>query len=77
MKPDYSKMIWKEHRAYCVANRDDLEGLRAFFDRRSPDSEAVLFHPPTTEEEWKEQQKKVKEILEEHDRRRAQEQNQS
>jgi hypothetical protein len=64
MKVDYSKMSWQELRAYCLANREDLDALEAFFARRSPDSEAVIFHPPRNEEEWAQQMEMMRPILE-------------
>lgn len=75
MQPDYSQMSWKELRAYCLAHRDDLDALEAFFDRRSPDTEENTFKFAETEEEWKEQEKKFIALLEAHDRKRAQDQN--
>jgi hypothetical protein len=57
-------MSWKELRTYCLENREDLDALRAFFDRRSPDSEAVWFSPPKTLEEWKQQEEMIRPILE-------------
>ncbi len=64
MKPDYSKMSWRELRTYCLEHRDDLDALEAFFDRRSPDSEATWYHPPKTLEEWKQQEEELRPILE-------------
>ncbi|MGV0025503.1 DUF6887 family protein [Phormidesmis priestleyi] len=64
MKPDYAKMSWKELRTYCLQHRDDLDAIESFFSRRSPDSEAVLFHPPKTEEEWQQQLEIIRPILE-------------
>lgn len=64
MKPDYSKMSWKELRTYCLEHREDLDALQAFFDRRSPDSEAVWFSPPNTLEEWKQQEEMLRPIIE-------------
>ncbi|OCR02868.1 hypothetical protein BCD67_16460 [Oscillatoriales cyanobacterium USR001] len=57
MRPNFEAMTNAELRAYALAHRsdEDIEALRVLFDRRSPDSEAVWFHPPKTKEEEKEQ----------------------
>lgn len=51
-------------RAYILEHRDDLDGIEAFFARRSPDSQATLFPPPKTEEEWQQQLEIIRPILE-------------
>jgi len=51
MKPNYDAMTQAELRAYCLAHREDLEALEAFFARRSPDAEATWFSVPKTEAE--------------------------
>ncbi|WP_448572612.1 DUF6887 family protein [Trichothermofontia sp.] len=66
MKPDYSAMTQAELRAYCLAHREDLEALEAFFARRSPDAEATWFSVPKTEAEWQQQLEVVRPILEHH-----------
>lgn len=55
MKPDYDAMTRAELRAYILQHRDDIEAIEAFFARRSPDSEAVIFPLAQTEEEWHQQ----------------------
>lgn len=55
MKPNFEKMSRKELRAYILTHREDMEALEFMYSRRSPDSEAVWFHPPKTKEEEQEQ----------------------
>ncbi|NJL42166.1 MAG: hypothetical protein HC899_40200 [Leptolyngbyaceae cyanobacterium SM1_4_3] len=49
MKPNYDAMTNQELRAYILRHRDDIDAIEAFFARRSPDSEAVIFPPAKTE----------------------------
>lgn len=65
MKPDFEKMTNKELREYAIAHREDIEPLRILFGRRTPDSEAILFHPPQTQEEEQKQFELFKQIIEE------------
>jgi hypothetical protein len=46
-----------------LSHRDDLEALDALYDRRTPDSEAIWFHPPTTPEEEKQQFELFKQMV--------------
>ncbi|MEB3233136.1 MAG: hypothetical protein VKJ64_19175 [Leptolyngbyaceae bacterium] len=52
-----------ELRAYILQHRDDLDAMKAFFARRSPDSEATWFAPPKTEAEWQQQMDTLGTIL--------------
>jgi hypothetical protein len=63
MKPDFEAMSKAELRAYVLSHRDDLEALDALVSRRSPDSEAVWFHPPTTPEEEQQQFELFKQMV--------------
>ncbi|KAB8316640.1 hypothetical protein SD81_026095 [Tolypothrix campylonemoides VB511288] len=65
MKPDFEKMSRKELRAYVLANREDIEALEFLFSRRTPDKEAIWFHPPKTKQEEQEQFELFKRIVEE------------
>jgi hypothetical protein len=66
MKPNYSKMTQTELRAYILEHRDDLDAIETFFARRSPDTEATVFHPPKTEHEWQQQLDIIRPMLEQH-----------
>jgi hypothetical protein len=55
MKPNYHEMTDTQLRTYILSHRDDLDAMEAFFARRSPDAEAVWFHPPKIVEEWQQQ----------------------
>ena len=68
MKPDFEKMTSKELREYALAHREDIEPLRILFGRRSPDSEAILFHPPKTKEEEQQQFELFKKMIEEREK---------
>lgn len=61
---DYDAMTHQELRAYILQHRDDVDAIEAFFARRSPDSEAVIFPPAKTEEEWHRQVEMLRPILE-------------
>jgi hypothetical protein len=63
MKPDFSKMSRQALKTYILSHRDDLEALDALYERRTPDSEAVWFHPPTTPEEEKQQFELFKQMV--------------
>ena len=65
MKPDFAKMSKPELRAYVLAHRDDLDALDALYHRRTPDSEAVWFHPPKTQEEEQQQFELFKRLISE------------
>jgi hypothetical protein len=69
MKPDFEKMTNKELREYALAHRDDIEPLRILFGRRSPDSEAILFHPPQTKEEEEQQFELFKQMVEQREKK--------
>lgn len=70
MKPNFEAMSNAELRTYALAHRDEIEPLRVLFNRRTPDSEATLFHPPQTEAEWQQQLEIILPILE-HDRQKG------
>ncbi|NJO51151.1 MAG: hypothetical protein HC840_18835 [Leptolyngbyaceae cyanobacterium RM2_2_4] len=61
---DYDAMTNQELRAYILRHRDDVDAIEAFFARRSPGSEAVIFPPAKTEEEWHQQVETLRPILE-------------
>lgn len=63
MKPNFETMSTKELRAYILTHREDTEALNALFNRRSPDSEAVWFHPPQSSEEHQQQFELFKTIV--------------
>ena len=68
MKPNFEKMTIKELREYAIAHRGDEdidEVLNILYSRRSPDSEAIWFHPPKNKEEEQEQIELFKRIIEE------------
>ncbi|MBD0301086.1 MAG: hypothetical protein ICV85_02595, partial [Tolypothrix sp. T3-bin4] len=46
-----------------LSHREDTEALNALFNRRSPDSEAIWFHPPQSEEEHQQQFELFKSIV--------------
>jgi DNA gyrase inhibitor GyrI len=43
-------MSWTELGAYVLKHREDEAVFQAFFDRRSPNSEATWYNFPITEE---------------------------
>lgn len=55
MKPNFEEMTKAELRAYVLQHRGDLNALEALFNRRNPDSEAMVFHPPQSKEEEQQQ----------------------
>jgi hypothetical protein len=65
MKPNFEEMTNKELREYALAHREDIEPLRILFNRRSPDSEAMLFYPPQTQEKEQQQFELFQKIVEE------------
>lgn len=65
MQPNFEKMTNKELRAYALAHREDIEALHVLYSRRTPDSEALWFHPPKTKEEEQQQFELFKRIIEE------------
>ncbi|MCC5665396.1 hypothetical protein LC653_16090 [Nostoc sp. CHAB 5784] len=50
MKPNFAQMSTKELRAYVLANREDIEALETLFNRRTPDSEAIIYPSMFTED---------------------------
>lgn len=64
MKPNFDEMSKAELKAYVLTHREDDEAIRALFRRRSPDSEAIVFHPPKTKEEEEKQFELFKQIVE-------------
>ncbi len=65
MRPNFEKMTNKELREYALTHRDEIEPLRVLYRRRTPDSEAIWFHPPKTKEEEQQQFELFKRIVEE------------
>ncbi|MCL1468579.1 DUF6887 family protein [Argonema galeatum] len=68
MRPNFEKMSGKELREYAIAHRGDKdidEVLNVLYSRRSPDSEAIWFHPPKNKEEEQEQFELFKRIVDE------------
>ncbi len=63
MKLNYDAMSKQELRAHILKNRDDLAAMQAFFDRRSPDAEAIWYAPPQNWEEWQHQSEQIRPIL--------------
>jgi len=43
MKPNFAEMSTKELKAYVLTNREDIEALEILFNRRTPDSEAIIY----------------------------------
>jgi hypothetical protein len=70
MKPNFEEMSRKELRAYVLEHREDMEALHILFSRRSPDSEAILFHPPQSEKEQQQQFELFKHIIDEKERKK-------
>jgi hypothetical protein len=70
MKPDFNKMTNQELRKYVLTHREEIEPLRVLFSRRTPDSEAILFHPPETKEEEAKQLELFQKIVEEKEKRK-------
>ncbi|MFB2917552.1 MULTISPECIES: DUF6887 family protein [Aerosakkonema] len=73
MKPNFEKRSRKELREYAIAHRCDEdidEVLNILYTRRSPDSEAIWFHPPKTKEEEQEQFELFKRIVDEKTRKK-------
>ncbi|MEH1910789.1 DUF6887 family protein [Nostoc sp.] len=50
MKPNFAEMSTKELRAYVLANREDIEALEILFNRRTPDSEGIIYPSMFTED---------------------------
>lgn len=67
MKPNFEEMTNAELRAYALEHRadEDTEALRVLFNRRKPDSQAIIFQPPKTKEEEQEQFELFRRIVEE------------
>lgn len=55
MQDNFEVMTNKELIAYALAHREEVEPLRVLYSRRTPDSEAIWFHPPQTREEEQQQ----------------------
>lgn len=76
MKPNFEAMTNAELKAYALTHRggdDDLEALRVLFNRRKPDAETILFHPPKNKEEEQEQFELFKRIVDEKTRKKTSE----
>ncbi|WP_332990273.1 DUF6887 family protein [Microcoleus sp. A006_D1] len=58
-------MTNQELKAYALAHREDLEALDVLYSRRTPDSEAIWFHPPKSIEEERSQFELFKHMIEE------------
>ncbi len=71
MQPNFEKMTNAELRAYAVAHREDVEPLRVLYRRRTPDSEAIWFHPPKDKEEEQQQFDIFKRMVEQIEVRRS------
>jgi hypothetical protein len=69
MKPNFESMSNTDLKAYILAHRDDLEALDALVSRRTPDENAVWFHPPTSHEEEQQQFESFKQGVEQRSRR--------
>ena len=65
MQPNFEAMTNEELRAYALAHRSELEPLRILFERRTPDSEAIWFHPPNSKEEEQQQFEQFKQLVDE------------
>jgi hypothetical protein len=50
MKSKFDNMSHAELRAYVLEHREDIEALREFMSRRSPDDQATWYKFPDTEE---------------------------
>ena len=72
MKPNFAEMTNAELRAYALEHRadEDIEALRVLFNRRKPDSQAIIFHLPKTKEEEQEQFELFKRIVEEKEKKK-------
>jgi hypothetical protein len=69
MQPNFEAMTNQELRAYALAHRDQVEPLRVLYRRRTPDSEAIWFHPPKTMEEAEQQFELFKKMIEEREKK--------
>ncbi len=65
MQHNFEVMTNKELIAYALAHREEVEPLRILYSRRTPDSEAIWFHPPQTREEEQQQLELFKRIIDE------------
>ncbi|MBC6473621.1 MAG: hypothetical protein GDA48_13045 [Hormoscilla sp. GM102CHS1] len=63
MQQNFEVMTNKELIAYALAHREEVEPLRVLYRRRTPDSEAIWFHPPQTREEEQQQSELFKRII--------------
>jgi len=63
MQQNFEVMTNKELIAYALAHREEVESLRVLYRRRTPDSEAIWFHPPQTREEEQQQFELFKRII--------------
>lgn len=70
MKPNFKEMSRQELRDYVRTHRDDLEALDALVNRRNPDSQRIIFHPPKNKEEEQEQVELFNRIVEEKTRKK-------
>ena len=64
MQPNFEEMTSKELVAYALTHRDEVEPLRVLYRRRTPDSEAIWFHPPKNQAEEHAQFEQFKRIVE-------------
>ena len=55
MKLNFDDMSKAELRAYVLQHRDDLDAIEALFNRRNPNSEAIVFHSPQSKDEEQQQ----------------------
>lgn len=70
MKPNFKEMSRQELRDYVRTHRDDLEALDALVNRRNPDSQRIIFHPPKNKKEEQEQVELFNRIVEEKTRKK-------
>jgi hypothetical protein len=68
MQPNFEEMTTPELRVYALAHRDEIETLRAIYQRRSSDSEAVWFHPPKTKEKEIQQLEVLKSFIDKREK---------
>ena len=71
MQPNFEAMTNQELRAYALAHRETIEPLRVLYDRRSPDAEAIWFHPPQSGEEEQQQFELFKQKVDEIEAKKA------
>ena len=69
MKLNFDDMSKAELRAYVLQHRDDLDAIEALFNRRNPNSEAIVFHPPQSKDEEQQQFELFKRLVNEKEGR--------